>query len=199
MNESLQVELERGLTAAMKRFHGSFLGDGVRFGENKVQFRGRPDFGTPLVTVLGHTYGLRLVPGPFVEASVNVYDDEFELNRFKDDLRGIYAWSHVSRIIANFAGPEDERILGGDTKQLASLFRLDAGSDVEVVEKRKAVASIVSGRLVDRVLLVRYGLDENQLGDSSKNGLFVSGAYLYCLRPFAAAYRKSLATSPSGA
>lgn len=183
----------------MHRFHDSFLSEGVNLGEDNVRFRERSDFPTPLVTVLGHTYGLRLVPGPFVEASVNVYDDEFELHRFKEDLSDLYAWSHVSRIIANFAIPEDDRTLGGDHEQLASLFRLDAENDVEVVEKSKAVASAVTGRRVDRVLQVRYELDESRLEPPAKGDLFVSGVYLYCLRPFAAAYRKSLAAAPPGA
>lgn len=199
VDELLQGELERGLTAVMNRFHDSFLGEGIHLAEDKVRRRERPDFETPLVTVLGHTYGLRIVPGPFVEASVNVYDDEFELDRFKEVLSDIYVWSHVSRIIANFATPEDERILGSDPERLASLFRVDTESHIEVVEKSKAVPSVVTGRLVDRVLQLRYGLDENRLDESSKNGLFVSGAYLYCLRPFAAAYRKSLTTAPPGA
>lgn len=195
MNESVKVELERGLTTVMNRFHDSFLSEGVHLDEDKVRFRDRADFPTPLVTVLGHTYGLRLV-GAAVEASVNVYDDEFELHRFKEDLSGIYEWSHVSRIIANFSTPEDENALGGDHEQLASMFRLDAANDVEVVEKSKAVASVVTGRHVDRVLQVRYGLDETKVDPSNHPERFVSGVYLYCLRPFAAAYRKSLTTSP---
>lgn len=182
----------------MRRFYDSFLGEGVNLGAEKVRFRERPDFPTPLVTVLGHTYGLRLGDGPSIETSVNVYDDEFELHRFKGDLSGTYEWSRVGRIIANFATPEDESVLGGDHEQLASLFRLDAERDVAVVEKSKAVASVVTGRLVDRVLQVRYGLDDSRLDPEAGSGLFVSGAYLYCLRPFAAAYRKSLAAPRSG-
>lgn len=188
----------------MRRFHDSFLGEGINLGVDKVRFRERADFPTPLVTVLGHTYGLRLLAGSddpsgcFVEASVNVYDDEFELGDFIRDLSDIYTWSHVSRIIANFATPEDETAMGGDAERLAALFRLDAERNVEVVEKSKNTASVVTGRLVDRVLQVRYRLDESQLARPVDRNLFPSGVYLYCVRPFAAAYRKSLTMTPPG-
>lgn len=205
MNSSLQGELQSGLASVMRRFHDSFLGEGINLGEDKVRFRERADFPTPLVTVLGHTYGLRLLAagsddpsGCYVEASVNVYDDEFELGQFKRDLGDIYDWGHVSRIIANFATPEDEVAMGGDPERLAALFRLDAERGVEVADKSKKTASIVTGRLVDRVLQVRYGLDESQLGRPADQDLFASGAYLYCVRPFAAAYRKSLTKTPPG-
>lgn len=188
----------------MRRFYESFLGEGINLGEDKVRFRERADFPTPLVTVLGHTYGLRLLAGSddpsgcFVEASVNVYDDEFELAPFKQGLSDVYRWSHVSRIIANFATPEDEIAMGGDPERLAALFRLDAEHNVEVVEKSKKTASVVTGRLLDRVLQVRYGFDESQLARPADRNLFSTGVYLYCIRPFAAAYRKSLTTTPPG-
>lgn len=188
----------------MRRFYDSFLGEDINLGEDKVRFRERPDFSAPLVTVLGHTYGLRLLAGSdnsngcLVETSVNVYDDEFELDQFKQGLNDIYEWSHVSRIIANFATPEDETAMGGSAERLAALFRLDAERDVEVVEKSKKTASVVTGRLVDRVLQVRYGLVESELARPADLNLFSSGVYLYCVRPFAAAYRKSLTLAPPG-
>ncbi len=192
----------------MHRFRDSFLGEGIRLSEDKVSLRERADFATPLVTVLGHTYGMRLAPGPndsgeterlpVIEASVNVYDDEFQLGRFKDDLREIYDWSHVSRIIENFQTPEDETAIGGDPEQLLeSLFHLDVDTDVDVVEKEKKTASIVTGRLVDRILRVRYRLQEGQSDRLRNQDLFVSAVYLYCLRPFAGAYRKSLTPAPT--
>lgn len=203
MDETSPDELEDGLTAVMHRFRDSFLGEGIHLSEDKVPFRERPDFPTPLVTVLGHTYGLRLSPGstsglPSIEASVNVYDDEFQLERFKEDLREIYEWSHLTRIIENFATPEDEVAIGKDPEQIASLFHLDIETDVDVVEKEKKTASVVTGRLIDRILRVRYRLEKSQLERLRNRALFVPAVYLYCLRPFAAAYRKSLTTAPLG-
>jgi hypothetical protein len=179
----------------MHRFRDSFLGEGINLSEDRVPLRNRPEFTTPLITVFGHTYGLRLAAGrPAIEASVNVYDDEFQIERFTKDLANTYEWSQVSRIIANFATPEDEAAIGKDAKQLASLFSFDADTDVELVEKEKKTASVVTGRLVDTILKVRYGLEKSQLERCRDRALFVSAAYLYCLRPFAAAYRKSLTT-----
>lgn len=198
---------QQGLVTVMHRFRDSFLYEGVHFSEDKVPFRTRPDFAAPLVTVLGHTYGLRLVgragePKPSavsaIEASVNVYDDEFRLERFQEDLRDIYAWSHVSRIIENFATPEDDAVIGEDRSALESFFDLDVDRDVEVVEKDKKTASNVTGRLVDTILKVRYPLVEDRFERLRDGALFVPAVYLYCLRPFAAAYRQSLASTPSG-
>lgn len=203
VDKSILDGLEDGLAVVMHRFRDSFLGEGIHLSGDKVPLRERADFATPLVTVLGHTYGLRLAAAPneslpAVEASVNVYDDEFQLGRFKDVLSDIYEWSRVSRIIANFATPADELALGKDPKRIQSLFHLDIDTGVEVVEKEKKTASVVTGRFVDRILHVRYGLETSQLERLRDRDLFVSGVYLYCLRPFAAAYRKSLTTSPIG-
>ena len=204
VDKSIVAGIEDGLSAVMHRFRDSFLGEGINLSEDRVPLRNRPDFASPLVTVFGHTYGLRLVAGrkhsrgaagpPAIEASVNVYDDEFQIDRFKKDLGHTYEWDQVSRIIANFAMPEDEASIGKDAKQLASLFSFDSDTDVELVEKEREIASVVTGRLVDTILKVRYALEKSQLERCRDRALLVSAVYLYCLRPFAAAYRMSLTT-----
>jgi len=208
MDEQTVRTLDDALAEVMDRFRRSFLGEVVDLGEGNVQFRKRPDFAAPLVTVLGHTYGARLILGgddsqeerdPAVEVSVNVYDDEFELGRFKTMLTEIYQWDNVLRFIENFTTPDDNRVLQYGLKHLMSdvLFRVDR--DVDVVEKKKATPSKVTGRLVDTVLSVRYWLESAYVERLVEDrALFVSWVYLYCLRPFCAAYRKSLATDGAG-
>jgi len=208
MDEQTAHKLDATLTDVMDRFRRSFLGEVVDLGEDHVQLRKRPDFVAPLVTVLGHTYGVRLILGgdgsqrerdPAVEVSVNVYDDEFELDRFKTQLTEIYEWDNVLKFIENFTTPDDNAVLKYGLKHLMSnvLFRVDR--DVDVVEKEKETPSKITGRLVDTVLSVRYWLESAYVERLVEDrALFVSWVYLYCLRPFGAAYRKSLATDGAG-
>ena len=203
MDEQAVRKLDDALAEVMERFRRSFLGDVIDLGEGNVLFRKRPDFAAPLVTVLGHTYGVRLIldddaspseRDPAVEVSVNVYDDEFELGRFKEKLTEIYQWETVLKFIENFTTPDDNGVLQYGLKHLMSdvLFRVDR--DVEVVEKEKKTPSKVTGRLVDTVLRLRYWLESDYVDRLVEDrALFVSWVYLYCLRPFGAAYRKSLA------
>lgn len=202
VEEQSARQLDKALTDVMHRFRGSFLGEVVDLGESSVPFRQRTDFVAPLVTVLGHTYGMRLIvegdgspgePVPAVEVSVNVYDDEFELDRFKAHLVEIYRWGNVLKLMENFSTPDDNAVLQHGLRLLTSVLFFHVDRDVDVVEKRKETPSNVTGRLVDTVLRVRYQLDAVYLNRLiEERALFVSWMYLYCLRPFCAAYRKSL-------
>lgn len=208
MDEKTVRKLDDALAEVMDRFRRSFLGEVIDLGESNVVFRQRPDFVAPLVTVLGHTYGVRLIldgdvsqreRAPAVEVSVNVYDDEFDLGRFKAQLAEIYQWDNVLKFIENFITPDDNSVLQYGLKHLMSdvLFRMDP--DVAVVEKEKESPSKVTGRLIDTVLSVRYWLESGYVDRLVEDrALFVSWVYLYCLRPFGAAYRKSLATDRAG-
>jgi hypothetical protein len=202
--------LERALTDVMHRFRSYFLGPGVNMAEEQVPLRSRDDFQAPLVTALGHTYGVRLtseqsrrggsLPDLAVELSANVYADEFDLEDTKKKLAAAYQPGCFEETLANFSTPEDEAHLGRSGPGLfASFFSFDVQRDLRLVEKTKHSASKVTGRYVDLILTMKYWIVPAKMPRLTKNPkLFACCVYLYCLRVFMAACRASLLGARSG-
>jgi hypothetical protein len=196
--------LESALNDVMHRFRGYFLEPGVNMTEEQVPLRNRDEFPAPLVTVLGHTYGVRLTSGEgrrrvgqpelAVEVSANVYADEFDLNEARQKLADAYRPGSFEEIVANFLTPEDEAGLGTSRPEVfGSFFSFDLEQDLALVEKTKHSASKITGRYVDLILTMRYWIVPAKMARLTKNPqLFGSAVYLYCLRVFMAACRASL-------
>jgi len=199
VTDSKKKKLTESLDKVMHRFQDFFLGVGLNVGEKNVALRERDDFAAPLVTVFGHTYGVRLTDDtPFaIEASANVYDDEFSLDRFRTKLLTTYELSNLDPIVQNFHLPEEDGDLFTETKELADLFQPLSPSAIDLRQKKKENPSKITGRLEDSVLSVRFDLtDEARKRFEADEPYFRSAVYLYCLRPFAAAYHQSLRIDP---
>lgn len=206
MNEDALEQLGDALTEVMNRFRNYFLGPGINMREENVPFRQRDDFQAPLVTVMGHTYGLRLLeeqtrpkkkgthPNLFLEVSVNVYSNEFQLDRFKAKLKDEYKPDKVARTIKNFMTPRDAPyVKGDDLLFFAKFFDFDLEKDLDVFKKEKKTASKITGMLIDTILSMKYHIQSDTLPELVEDPkLFASAVYLYCLRVFTIAYRKSL-------
>ena len=194
--------VNENLTAVMTRFRNFFI---EHMRQDNVPFRRRKDFPVPLVTVMGHTYGVRLIrglaeidgekPNLAIEVSANVYEDEFDLDRFKTHLIEAHQPLCVTRTIENFISPDETIYLKDCPQSFTSLFSYDVKRDIELVEKDKQTASDVTGRLVDTILTMKYWLRPEKLGQLSRDSqLFRSAVYLYCLRTFVLAYHKTLSS-----
>ena len=195
-----EKKLNEALGKVMHRFRDFFLGVGLNVGERNVALRERDDFSAPLVTVLGHTYGVRLTDEtPYaIEASANVYDDEFSLDRFRTKLVTMYELSNLDPIVQNFHLPEEDGDLFTETRELTELFTPLSESAIDLTRKKKKNPSKVTGRLEDSVLRVRFEpTAEARRRFAQDEAYFRSAVYLYCLRPFAAAYHQSLKLDPS--
>jgi len=201
MDEKAWQVLNEALTEVMNRFRNFFIGPGVNMREEAVPFRQREEFVAPLVTVMGHTYGVRLLADenpdapPILEVSVNVYSDEFQPERFKQRLMEEYRPERVVQTIQNFMTVRDEAYVQKSKNPLlfASFFDLDFDRDLRIVRKEKKTASKVTGKMVDTILQVYYHIRPEALKLFVEDPkLFASAVYLYCLRVFTLAYRKSL-------
>ncbi len=200
--ESLKVKpFNDALNDVMVRFRSFFL---EHLDQDHVPFRHRDDFAAPLVTVMGYTYGIRLVDGDegageggarlAVEVSANVYDDEFELDRFRSRMKEAHHPAMVRRTVENFMVPEDEPYIEKEGPlSFPELFTYDLSNDLQLVEKHKDIPSSVTGRLIDSVLVMNYWLRPDKLEQLSRDlRLFSSAVHLYCLRSFVLAYHKSV-------
>jgi hypothetical protein len=189
------------LNDVMVRFRSFFL---EHLDQDHVPFRHRDDFAAPLVTVMGYTYGIRLVEEEekagegvakfAVEVSANVYDDEFELDRFRSRMKEAHHPDMVRRTVENFMIPEDEPYIETEGPlSFPDFFSYDLVDDLHLVEKHKDSPSSVTGRLVDSVLVMNYWLKPDKLEPLSRDlRLFSSAVHLYCLRSFVLAYHKSV-------
>ncbi len=188
------------LNDVMVRFRSFFL---EHLNQDHVPFRNREEFAAPLVTVMGYTYGLRLIedekategdPRIAVEVSANVYDDEFELDRFRSRMEEAHHPSMVRRTVENFMSAEDAPYIGKkDPLSFLSLFSYDLQNDLKLVQKDKKTPSSVTGRLVDSVLVLNYWINPDKFGQLSKDTRrFSSAVHLYCLRTFVLTYHKSV-------
>lgn len=196
MDGQMLKSFDAALTEVMTRFRKFFTD---HMDQDHVPFRQRPEFAAPLVTVMGYTYGVRIptdAEGPrlAVEVSANVYDDEFDLKRFKSKLEETHAPSLVKRTIENFMSREEAQFIEKEgVTAFVSLFSYDLERDVGLIEKEKQTASKVTGRFVDTILTIKYWMDPARtewLAQHPK--FFVSAVYLYCLRTFIRAYHESL-------
>jgi hypothetical protein len=189
------------LNDVMVRFRSFFL---AHLDQDHVPFRHRDDFAAPLVTVMGYTYGIRLVEGEekagnggtklAVEVSANVYDDEFELDRFRSRMKEAHHPDMVRRTVENFMISEDEPYIEKEGPlSFPDFFSYDLVDDLQLVEKHKDIPSSVTGRLVDSVLVMNYWLKSDKVEQLSRDlRLFSSAVHLYCLRSFVLAYHKSV-------
>jgi hypothetical protein len=195
MEEIAKKNLEDALGDVMTRFRDFFL---QHMNEDHVPFRHRDDFVAPLVTVMGHTYGARIVPGDSnefaVEISANVYDDEFDLERFETRIEAAHQPERVKKTVENFMSPDDpDYVAKKGYKKFPALFSCNYESDLELDRKDKKSASKVTGKLVDTVLTLKYWVDPEQLAHLAEDlVLFKSAVYFYCLRTFVLAYHESL-------
>jgi hypothetical protein len=210
LSKAGRERLDGALNDVMRRFRDYFLGPGVNMAEEQVPLRTRDDFPAPLVTVLGHTYGVRLTSEEgrprrsqsdlAVEVSANVYADEFDLEEARRKLAEAYQPGCFEEIVTNFLTPEDEECLGTSRPQVfASFFSFDLEQDLGLVEKTKHSASKVTGRYVDLILTMKYWIEPAKMARLTKKPeLFGASVYLYCLRVFMAACRASLMGARGG-
>ena len=195
MENTEKVKLDEALGEVMTRFRNFFL---QNMDEDHVPFRHRDDFVAPLVTIMGHTYGARIVAGDSaelaVEISANVYDDEFDLERFETRIETAHESERVKKTIKNFMSPEDPVYVAKEGyKRFPILFSCDYENDLDLDRKDKKSASKVTGRLIDTVLTLKYWIQPDQLTHLTEDlPLFKSAVYFYCLRSFVLAYHESL-------
>ena len=183
----------------MNRFRSSFL---EHMDEGHVPFRYRDDFAAPLVTITGHTYGVRVVAGEggsdqriAVEISANVYDDEFDFERFESRIEESHQESTIIRTVENFMSSEENGYIKkkAGPMLLPSFFVIKYDRDLVLIQKEKKSASKITGRFTDTILIVKYWVKDAGIDALSNDlQLFASAVYLYCLRSFALAYRKTL-------
>lgn len=196
MDESTKASFNQALTQVMTRFREFFVD---HMSEDHVPFRHREDFDVPLVTVMGHTYGVRLVSDEndraAVEVSVNVYGDEFSLDRTIDEMEKAHQPEIVQRTFENFMTPEEGAYLEKEgPTAFASFFSIQFDRDLGLKDKDKKTVSQVTGKFVDTVLTIKYWIKPEYLETLSETpDLLASAVYLYCLRISALAYRASLA------
>jgi hypothetical protein len=193
MEERLQ-QFNEAIAEVMTRFR-NFFTDHME--QDHVPFRQRDDFETPLVTVMGYTFGIRLQADDeplAVEVSSNVYDDEFDLDRFRATMEESLEPDVVQRTIENFMSPEEETRLGATgSETFTGLFSYDLDKDIDLIEKEKQTASQVTGRFVDKILTMKFWIGSEGAENLSQDlQLFKSAVYLFCLRTFVLAYHKSL-------
>jgi hypothetical protein len=195
MEETAKKNMEDALGEVMTRFRDFFL---QHMSEDHVPFRQRDDFAAPLVTVMGHTYGTRIVPGEStryaVEISANVYDDEFDLERFETRIEAAHQPERVKKTVENFVSADDPDYVAKEGFEIfPALFSCDYEDDLELDRKDKKSASKVTGKLVDTVLTLKYWIQPDQLARLAEDPvLFKAAVYFYCLRTFVLAYHESL-------
>ncbi len=195
MENTEKAKLDEALGEVMTRFRNFFL---QNMDEDHVPFRHRDDFVAPLVTIMGHTYGARIVAGDStdlaVEISANVYDDEFDLERFEARIEAAHQPERVKKTVKNFMSPDDPDYVGKKGhKRFPALFSCNYESDLVLDRKNKKSASKVTGKLVDTVLTLKYWIQPDQLAHVTEDLVFFKSAvYFYCLRTFVLAYHESL-------
>jgi hypothetical protein len=97
-------------------------------------------------------------------------------------------------IMKNFAEEQDyQHVPREDLYKYADLFEFSPEKDVSMATKKKKEESKVTKKMEDVILQLRFKIDKKRLPDLMKNtDKLASAVYLYCLRLFVSAYRKSL-------
>ncbi len=196
MDKKLSI-INDALIEVMNRYRNFFLGPGINLDPSNVPFREREDFYAPLVTALGHTYGLRVYENNknyIIEVSVNVYGDEFNFSKYKAKLAEEFFEDNARKVMKNFLSEKDEAWLKGrDPYSLAKYFHKASPEDSEIITKPKKTQSKVTGMMIDKILLQRFKLNNEYLDELMANqNILTAAIYLFCLRLFVSAYRKSL-------
>jgi len=174
------------LIEVMNRYRNFFLGTGVNLDPENVPFRQREDFYAPLVTALGHTYGLRAYEDHgdyFIEASVNVYGDEFNFEKYKAKLDEEFSEANAKRVMKNFLTEKDEVLLKNNEPYiLTRYFDKVHTDDAEIITKPKKNQSKVTGMMIDKILQQKFRLIKESSVDIAKYPEMLSAAiYLFCL------------------
>jgi hypothetical protein len=185
------------LIKVMHRYRNFFLGPGINMDEYSVPLRNRLDFVAPLVTVMGYTFGLKVLKidsDHYIEVSVNVYAPGFTLDRFRERIKAELSKGNAANIMKNFAEDKDYKFVSdGELLEFADYFDFSPEEDTLMVTKMKKEESKVTKKMEDLILQQRFRIKKKYLNELLKTpDKFVSGVYLYCLRLFVSAYRKSL-------
>ena len=185
------------LIKVMHRYRNFFLGPGINMDEYSVPLRNRPDFVAPLVTVMGYTFGLKALKinsDHYIEVSGNVYAPGFNLDRFRERIKAELSSKNAANIMKNFAEDKDYKFVSdGELLEFADYFDFSPEEDTLLVTKMKKEESKVTKKMEDLILQQRFRIKKKYLNELLKTpDKFVSGVYLYCLRLFVSAYRKSL-------
>ena len=185
------------LIKVMHRYRNFFLGPGINMDEYSVPLRNRPDFVAPLVTVMGYTFGLKALKidsDHYIEVSGNVYAPGFNLDRFRERIKAELSIKNAANIMKNFAEDKDYKFVSdGELLEFADYFDFSPEEDTLLVTKTKKEESKVTKKMEDLILQQRFRIKKKYLNELLKTpDKFASGVYLYCLRLFVSAYRKSL-------
>ena len=195
--DSVSEKIDDVLVKVMHRYRNFFLGPGINMDEYSVPLRNRPDFTAPLVTVMGYTFGLKsqkIENDYYIEVSGNVYASGFSLDRFKERMKTEISPKTAGQIMKNFAEDQDLAFVdGGDLTELAAYFDFSLEDDIQIATKRKKEESKVTKKMEDVILQQRFKIRKKHLSELLKApDKFASAVYLYILRLFVSAYRKSL-------
>jgi hypothetical protein len=197
MKDSTSEKIDEVLVQVMHRYRDFFLGPGINMDEYSVPLRVRPDFTAPLVTVMGYTFGLKELTvenDHYIEVSGNVYSSGFSLERFRERIKDELSRNVAPGIMKNFAIEKDYAHLeNGDFYEFAQYFEFSPDTDIQIATKKKKEESKVTKKMEDVILQQRFRIKKKYLNDLLKSPeKFASAVYLYCLRLFVSAYRKSL-------
>ena len=195
--DAILEKIDDVLIKVMHRYRNFFLGPGINMDEYSVPLRNRPDFVAPLVTVMGYTFGLkalRIETDHYIEVSGNVYSPGFSLDRFRERIKAELSGKNAANIMKNFAEDKDYRFVAdGELLEFADYFDFSPDDDTLLITKMKKEESKVTKKMEDLILQQRFRIKKKYLNELLKTpDKFASGVYLYCLRLFVSAYRKSL-------
>jgi len=195
--DSTSERIDAVLVQVMHRYRNFFLGPGINMDEYSVPLRTRPDFVAPLVTVMGYTFGLKALKvdsDHYIEVSGNVYASGFNLERFREKLKAELSPKIAPGIMKNFAEESDyEHVSDGGLYELAGYFDFDPVEYIQIATKMKKEESKVTRKMEDVILQQRFRIKKKYMNELLKSpAKFGSAVYLYCLRLFVSAYRKSL-------
>jgi hypothetical protein len=194
---AVSEKIDEVLVQVMHRYRNFFLGPGINMDEYSVPLRHRPDFVAPLVTVMGYTFGLKSYQTDndiFIEVSGNVYSSGFNVERFRERIRDELSSSVATGIMKNFAEDSDyQHVPDGNLYKFADFFEFSPAEDIQIATKKKKEESKVTKKMEDVILQQRFRIKKKYVPDLLKNPQKLASAiYLYCLRLFVSAYRKSL-------
>jgi hypothetical protein len=198
MKENSTLEkIDDVLVKVMHRYRDFFLGPGINMDEYSVPLRNREDFVAPLVTVMGYTFGLKSLKidnDYYIEVSGNVYASGFNIDRFRERIREELSSKVAPEIMKNFADDKDyAHVEKSQLSEFSDYFDFSPDEDVKLATKKKKEESKVTKKMEDVILQQRFKIKRKSLNELLKSpDKFASAVYLYILRLFVSAYRKSL-------
>jgi len=195
--DATSEKIDDVLINVMHRYRNFFLGPGINMDEYSVPLRKRPDFEAPLVTVMGYTFGLKSLKienDHYIEVSGNVYSVGFNLENFREKMKAEVSAKIAPNIMKNFADDKDfKHVSDGNLMELAEFFDFSPQEDILLATKKKKEESKVTKKMEDLILQQRFRIKKKYLNELLKMpDKFAAAVYLYCLRLFVSAYRKSL-------